>query len=108
MSNLEKLFRREVDVPLPGIGVATLRNVSERDHAALYSGIDQDNPDGDLWARRLVSLCFIKLDGEPVQITVEQTYEMDLVAFRALSKEAAQHCGFREDDSGNSTTEPST
>ena len=103
MSTLEKLFRRETTVELPGIGTATIRNLSERDHNALYDGLDSDDPDMDLWARRLVSLCVVALDGEPVEITVEQTHEIDLVAFRMLSRVAAEHCGFGgEDNSGNS------
>lgn len=103
MSTLEKLFRRETTVELSGIGTATIRNLSERDHNALYDGLDSDEPDMDLWARRLVSLCLVAVDGEPVTVSVEQTHEMDMMAFRRLSEKAAEHCGFgKADEPGNS------
>lgn len=108
MSSLEKLFRREIDVPLPGIGTATIRNLSERDYHALYDGlgeIGRDSPEADLWSRRLICLTLVAINGEPVDppLTVEQTYDLDLIAFRRLHEAAGVHCGFGgEDSSGNS------
>lgn len=108
--SLEKLFRREREVPIPGVGTITIRNLSERDHAALYDGLNTKDSGDDqtLWWQRVIALSITAINGEPVTIAPEQVPDMDLFVLGRLTPVIKEHCGLGEDDSGNSDTAKST
>ena len=75
-----------------------VRNISEKERAEI-TGEDDDS---ELATRRLVSLALVEVNGKPVKMTPEEVAEMGFDFFKPIVRETNRHCGFGEDQPGNS------
>ena len=111
MSTLDRLFRREHEFHVEGLGTVRIRNLSEADRSEIFDGIVDDKgtvTDGDLCNRRMFAKAVVAIDGEPVSLTADQVREMDMIYWTRIWKQVYDHCHLGDTDSGNSNTEPST
>ena len=75
-----------------------VRNISEKERAEITG----DGDDGELATRRLVSVALVEVSGKPVKMTPEEVAEMGFDYFKPIVRETNRHCGFGEDQPGNS------